>query len=388
MQHFAVCLFIAYGQSTQIFDASGPAHLALAESPCAITPNFTGHSDRAGDLPVILPGIVKSYVNKKLNELPGYTGHVTDIDISLYRGAYVIKGLLLKKKTDPPQYPFIVIQTADLSLEWGALFHGRLVGEVILNRAEVNILASEKMNEEPSKDSWTKTVRALMPMTINKLEITRGRLAYLDLGKKPVTDLHIDAMHLTALNLANVQKSSKKLPSQVSLTGESIGGGHLKVNMDVDVLKDIPDMDAGVTLTGTNLLSLNSFFEGNAKMDVERGRIDIFSKFTLTDGQMAGYVKPFISNLKVLDVKKDIKKKGGVLRVIKKAVVGLFAKAVTNPKTGKIATVIPIKGNVKDPKTSGWTAFVGILKNAFIQALHESLSNELKYRQQNVKGTS
>jgi hypothetical protein len=156
--------------------------------------------------------------------------------------------------------------------------------------------------------------------------------------------------------------------------------------MDVNVLKDIPDMAMAMSLKGANLLSLNTFFEGQAKMDVERGRIDVFSKFTLLNGQMNGYVKPFISNLKVLDAKKDIKKKGGVLRVIKKAVVGLFAKAVTNPKTKKIATVIPIKGNIKDPKTSGWTTFVGILKNAFIRALHESLSNELKFRQSGKTG--
>lgn len=331
---------------------------------------------------LFLPGIVKSYVNKKLNELEGYQGHVEDIDISLYRGAYVIKGLLLKKKTDPAAYPFLKIERADLSVEWRALFHGRLVGEVILDRPVVRILATEKLNEEPSKDSWTQTVKALMPMTINRLQVNRGKFAYLDLGKKPVTDLHIEEMQLTALNLANVQKSGKKLPSQVTLTGTSIGGGHLQVNMEVNALKDLPDMAAGISLKGTDLLSLNSFFEGNAKMDVERGQIDIFSKFTLLDGQMDGYVKPFISNLKVLDVKKDIKKKGGVLRVLKKAVVGLFAKAVTNPKTKKIATVIPIKGNVKDPKPSGWTAFVGILKNAFIQALHESLSSELKYREQ------
>lgn len=331
---------------------------------------------------LFLPGIVKSYVNKQLNELKGYTGHVEDIDISLYRGAYVIKGLNLKKKTDPPKYPFLKIDRADLSVEWRALFHGRLVGEVILGRPVIHILNSEKLNDEPSKDRWTKTVKALMPMTINRLQVNNGRFAYLDLSKNPVTDLHIENMELTAFNLANVEKTNKRLPSQVTLTGRSIGGGQLRVNMDVNALKDIPDMAAGISLKGTNLLSLNSFFEGNAKMDVERGRIDIFSKFTLTDGQMDGYVKPFISDLKVLDVKKDIKKKGGVLRVIKKAVVGLFAKAVTNPKTKKIATVIPIKGNIRDPKTSGWTAFAGILKNAFIQALHESLSSELKYRDQ------
>ncbi|WP_345100315.1 DUF748 domain-containing protein [Mucilaginibacter panaciglaebae] len=333
-----------------------------------------------------LPGIVRNYVNKKLNELPGYTGHVDDIDISLYRGAYVINGLLLKKKTDPSKYPFLVIRRADLSVEWRSLFHGRLVSEIILDRPVIHILATEEINKEPSKDSWTKTVKALMPITINRLQVNNGKFTYLDLSKQPVTDLHIDHMQLTALNLANVQKQAKRLPSHVLLTGTSIGGGHLKAEMDVNALKNIPDMAMGMSLTGTNLLSLNSFFEGNAKMDVERGQIDIFSKFTLMDGQMDGYVKPFIKDLKVLNVKKDIKKKGGVLRVIKKAVVGLFAKAVTNPKTKKIATVIPIHGNIKDPQTSGWTTFVGVLKNAFIRAFHESLSNELNFRKSESAG--
>jgi Trp operon repressor len=40
-----------------------------------------------------------------------------------------------------------------------------------------------------------------------------------------------------------------------------------------------------------------------------------------------------------------------------------------------------IKGNVKDPKTSGWTTFVGILKNAFVQAFHESLTNEIRFKE-------
>lgn len=331
---------------------------------------------------LFLPGIVRRYVNNKLNALPGYAGHVDDIDISLYRGAYVIKGLLLKKKTDPAKYPFIAIERADLSVEWRALFKGRLVGEVILGRPAVHILATEEISKEPSKESWTKTVKALMPMTINRLQVNNGKLAYVDLNKKPVTDLHIDHMQMTALNLANVQKVGKRLPSHVSLTGTSIGGGRLKADMDVNALKDIPDLDLGLSLTGTDLLSLNQFFEANAKMDVERGRIDIFSKFTLLDGEINGYVKPFISDLKVLDVKKDIKKKGGLLRVVKKAVVGLFAKAATNKKTKKIATVVPIKGNIKDPKTSGWATFVGVLRNAFVHAFHESLSNELKFRQQ------
>jgi hypothetical protein len=45
-----------------------------------------------------------------------------------------------------------------------------------------------------------------------------------------------------------------------------------------------------------------------------------------------------------------------------------------------MATVIPVEGNIKDPKTSGWQTFVGILRNAFVQASHESLSDERRER--------
>jgi hypothetical protein len=328
-----------------------------------------------------LPGMVKNYVNKKLNDLPGYTGHVEDIDIALIRGAYVIKGLELRKKTDPPKYPFLKIKRTDLSVEWKSLFKGKLVGEVVADDPAINILATEEINKEPSKDSWTKTVKALMPITINKLQFNNGRFAYLDFQKKPNVNLHIDAMQLTALNLANVQKTNDPLPSEVTLTGTSIGKGHLKSHMKVNPLKDIPDFDMGMELTGVNLLALNGFLEANVKFDIERGGLDVFSKIKLINGEVNGYVKPFVKNLKVLNVKKDIKKKGGILRVVKKAVVGLFAKVVQNPKTKKIATMVPIKGNIKDPKTSGWQAFVGFLKNAFVQAFKESITNEAKVQQ-------
>ena len=64
-------------------------------------------------LRLALPSLVKNYVNKQLNELPGYTGHVDDIDISLWRGAYAIDRLLLKKRADTGKYPFLQIAHCD-----------------------------------------------------------------------------------------------------------------------------------------------------------------------------------------------------------------------------------------------------------------------------------
>jgi hypothetical protein len=324
-----------------------------------------------------LPSIVKSYVNKKLNQLPGYTGHVDDIDIHLIRGAYAIEGLELRKKIDPPKYPFLQIQHIDLSVEWKYLFKGSLVGEVEMDRPVINILASTAdLSKEPSRASWTETVEALMPMTINRLVVRNGRFAYLDFSRKPDVNLYIDGMNLTALNLANVEAKGTPLPSSVALTGTSIGNGHLKANMKLNALKQIPDFNLNMQLTGTKLTSLNGFIKAYGKFDVERGGLDLYSELELNNGQLKGYAKPFFKNIKVLNWKKD-KKEGGILSAAKEAVIGLFVKVVENPKTKKVATKIPIKGNVNNPETSGWATFLGILKNAFIKAFQQGIEGSL-----------
>ncbi|PRD54675.1 DUF748 domain-containing protein [Sphingobacterium gobiense] len=177
---------------------------------------------------LMLPSIVKNYVNKELNDLPGYTGHVEDIDIHLLRGAYAIDGLVLKKRADTSSYPFLQINRTDLSIEWKQIIKGKLVGEVILDKPSIHILAeTADLSKEPSKEHWTETLKDLMPLTINRLEVTNGKFTYLDRSSSPPIDLHIDSMRLTALNLANVEDSSStKLPSTVSLSGTSVGQGH------------------------------------------------------------------------------------------------------------------------------------------------------------------
>jgi hypothetical protein len=328
-------------------------------------------------LRLFLPALVKNYVNKQLNELPGYTGHVEDIDIHLLRGAYAIDKLVLKKRGDTSKYPFLQVAHTDLSIEWKSIFKGKLVSEIIMDKPAVNILAeTADLSKEPSKAHWTETVKALMPITINRLQVNNGRFAYMDFGASPDVDLFIDSMQMTALNLANVEKVSSGLPSSVRLSGSSIGKGKLKADMKVNVLKETPDFNMNMQLTGVNMTSLNGFIKAHGKFDVERGTLNLYSELKMNGGQMDGYVKPFIKNLKVLNWKKD-KEEGGILQAAKEAVIGLLGKAVENPKKKAIATRIPISGNINDPKTSGWATFLGVLKNAFIKAFNQGIEGTL-----------
>jgi hypothetical protein len=46
---------------------------------------------------IILPYVVLHYANKTLTEMNGYYGHIDDIDLSLYRGGYIIHNIYLNK---------------------------------------------------------------------------------------------------------------------------------------------------------------------------------------------------------------------------------------------------------------------------------------------------
>ena len=153
---------------------------------------------------LFLPSIVKHYVNKSLNELPGYNGHVSDVDLHIYRGAYSIDNLVLTEEKGNPKYPFLLIPRTGLSVEWNALLKGKLVGEVTMDRPVLNVVEGPAPASEPTREHWTETVKDLMPITVNRFIVNNGRLAYLDFTESPDVKLHINNLQLTALNLANV----------------------------------------------------------------------------------------------------------------------------------------------------------------------------------------
>ena len=78
---------------------------------------------------LVLPYVVLHYANRTLATMKGYYGHVEDIDLSIYRGAYIVKNIYLNK-IDPiskKQTQFFKSRDIDLSIEWKALpwFHCR-----------------------------------------------------------------------------------------------------------------------------------------------------------------------------------------------------------------------------------------------------------------------
>src|SRR5690606_32655715 len=213
---------------------------------------------------------------------------------------------------------------------------------------------------------------------INRFEIVRGKISYLDFHADPKVDIAIDSLNAVALNLNNASDNPEKLPSNLKLTGTSVGGGQLLVEADMNILKEIPDFDANLEFTEVNLPALNDFIKAYGKFDIERGTFNLYSEIILNDGSFDGYVKPVMVDMKVLDLSEDAKDKDNVFQLVWEGIVELGSEIFENKKEDQVASRVPLQGEIGQVETDVWTTIFTVLRNAYVEALKREVDNTVK----------
>lgn len=326
---------------------------------------------------IMLPSLVTRYVNKVLADIPGYTGSISDVDMHLYRGAYKVHDLKLFKVNGNERIPFIDIPETDLSIQWDALFKGSIVGEIKFQNPKVNFIGGDEQEGQSGDDvDWTKPIKGLMPVRINKLEIVNGNIVFYDFSTDPKVDLQLDSLNLVATNLNNVENVGEDLPATVNATARTIGSGDLSLKMKINPLMKIPDLDLTMELENVTMPSLNDFFDAYANVDVERGTFNLYTEIVIQDAQLTGYVKPIAENVHLIDLEEDIKKP---LKAAWEAVVSAIGEVFENQPRTQIATQIPLEGDLTNVEASIWPTVWNIFRNAFFQAFTKNTNNSIDF---------
>ncbi len=326
---------------------------------------------------LLLPFIVLHYANKTLASIHGYYGHVSDIDIALIRGAYQLENLYINKvdTLTGQQTSFFHTEVIDLSVEWRALFHGSLVGELVFERPWLRFTKDRTDPATVQKD--TSDFRVLldkfMPLQINRFEINQGTIEYRDSTSNPVVNLDMTETYVLAQNLRSVYDKKEVLPATVNARSY-LYEGHLDLKMKLNPLADNPTYLLDAQLINTNLVKINDFLLAYGKFDVHKGRFSVYAEMAAEKGKFKGYVKPFIKDLQVVGPEDRDK---SFLMQLWEHIVGAAAVILKNKKTKELATKVPIEGNYNNPNVNALDAVVEVLRNAFIQALIPALDNEI-----------
>lgn len=325
---------------------------------------------------IFLPYIALHYANKSLASMDGYFGHIDDIDLAIYRGAYVIKDIYIDKvdSASQQQVPFISSQVIDLSVEWRSLFHGRIVGELEFTDP---VLIFTKDKAEPAaiqKDTndFRKVLNDFMPLKINRFQIINGKIQYIDSTSSPKVNIAMTNTQVLAENLSTVQDTAL-LPARVTASAD-VYKGKLELKMKLDPLADSPTFDMNAELQNTSLPELNDFLKAYAKFDVHAGTFGLYTEVASKDGKYKGYVKPIIKDL---DVVGEEDRHDSFFNKLYEAVIGAAGVILKNSEEKQVATKVPIEGEYGETTVGTWRAVIEVLRNAFVQALYPSIDHEI-----------
>lgn len=322
-------------------------------------------------LRMALPSLVERQINIGMDKLGEYHGHVDDVDLHLWRGAYAINDMVIEKSSGKIPVPLFKAPHIDLSVSWREIFHGVIVAEVIMEHPEINLVDGRGSADSQSGSGvdWREQLERLLPISLNSVRVHNGTVSFRNFTSNPPVDLKATDVQATILNLTNVRGDEDKRAAAFDARANLSGQAPLEAHARFDPFNTLDEFDFDVRVLKVELTRLNPFFQAYAKLDVASGHGDFVMELEVSEGQLKGYAKPLFQDVNILSWQQDVKEQhDNPLRLAWEWLAGAVIAIFKNQDTDQFATRFAISGNLKDPKIGKWDALAAILRNAFVKA--------------------
>ncbi|WP_434456191.1 DUF748 domain-containing protein [Stutzerimonas urumqiensis] len=329
-------------------------------------------------LRVALPGLVRDYLNEKMADMGDYSGHIDDVDISLWRGAYQLNGLTIEQVTDEAEIPFLKVPELDIAVSWASLFgDGALVAKLTLRSPELNFVDGEGEKDQTGEGvDWRDKLREMVPIRLETVRVIDGAVHFRNFTSEPPVNLYANQIDLTVHGLSNAGDAQAK--RSANLVGSALFLAHapLDVQAEFDPLVRMEDFHFMLRIADVQLTRLNDFARAYANFDFKSGTGDLVVEVDVVDSQLDGYIKPLLHHAEVFDWQQDVEQQDkGFWRNVWEGLVGAAESVLQNQPKDQVATRVELDGSLKDPEVSPFQMFVAILRNAFIEAFQPRFEN-------------
>ena len=327
-----------------------------------------------------LPHLVRNYLNDKLADMGEYRGHVDDVDLAWWRGAYQIDGVLIEKKNEQVQAPLFTAPTIDIGVSWRALWkHRALVGEVRLEQPELNFVDGKDAGDSQTGEGvdWRERLEELVPFTLNELRVIDGQLSFRNFESDPPVHIYANAINASLYNLTNTADGQGRVATFEG-NAKFLNHAPMEATASFDPYTNWEDFEVNLRLTGVELTKLNDFSNAYGKFDFAGGTGDLIMEVEANDSQLSGYIKPLLHQVEVFNFEQDVENEDkGFFRGIWEAVVGGGEEVLQNQSKDQFATRVELSGSTKNTEVSPFQAFIAILQNAFVEAFSARFERSL-----------
>ena len=332
-------------------------------------------------LHVALPGLVRDYLNRQMADMGDYRGHVEDVDLAWWRGAYRLEGLLIEKKDAQVQAPLFSAPQIDIAVGWRELWqHQAIVGEVSFLQPQLNFVDGGDDGESQTGDGvdWRDRLDALLPITLNEIHVIDGQVSFRNFSADPPVHVYASAVEATLYNLTNSADAQGERVATFEGTAKLFNQAPMEAQASFDPFSDWEDFEVNVRVTGVELTKLNDFSSAYGNFDFAAGTGDLVLEVEANDSQLQGYIKPLLRNVEVFNFRQDVEAEDkGFFRGIWEAVVGGGQEVLQNQRKDQFATRIELSGSTRSTDISPFQAFIEVLRNAFVEAFSARFERSL-----------
>lgn len=322
-------------------------------------------------LRIALPYWIADELNRRLDKMGDYHGHLESVDLSIYRGAYQIYDLKIEKSDGDVPVPLLIAPMIDLSVSWRDIFKGAFVAEVEFQNPQLNFVDGGNRGEGQAGGGvdWREQLEALLPIRMNEVRVVNGVIAFRNLNSDPPVDLRMTQVDLAIRNLTNVRDGKGRRDATLDGRALVLEDAPAEVHAGFDPLGKLDDFRLDMRVTDIKLTRLNSLTKAYANLDVARGHGDFVMELDADGRRLRGYAKPLLHDLDIFSWKQDVENgDGNPFQILWEAVTDGVTKLFRNHPEDQFATRIEIDGSLDAPGTSTWGIIKGILRNAFVEA--------------------
>lgn len=257
---------------------------------------------------IALPEIIKKQLNDFLADFSEvYAFHVADVDLSILRGAYRLEGVDGRLKKTPQE--FFKAEYIDISVSWRDIFRGHLrtdiLGQGIDFKGSQAFLQAIKEQTAASKKDAQELGNKVFPLRISRIDLRNSKATLEDMNGLP-EELRLRLTNIDG-RVSNVTATEKEPNSLVNLRATLQDSATSVIVGEIDQKQTPAEYLFSVEMKQLELATLNPFLQRRVPVSFDRGVGDVYAEIKGEKGNVYGYVKPFLKDVKMMGDQGDFK---------------------------------------------------------------------------------
>jgi len=322
-----------------------------------------------------------------LNNIEGIEGTIGDVDLSLFRGAYVVEDVKIRKTIGQQQEPLISIARVDISILWSALLRGHIVTEISLYQPSIYILdtpedQSKEYKAITDEQPWIELVDKAILFSIDRISLDQGKVTLRNFNDLIDQETFISDISGDITNITNSNDKNDNLFASALITAKLMDKSRITIEGTANPFSAKPTFDINAQMQKLSVKNIEGLIAFYTPFDMESGHIDGAIELLAKNGELSGYFKAGIHQLSVFSWRQDVVEDGdNPFQVLFEAAADLVGEVLENEDSKLIATRIPIQGTMDNTETSTLAAIGAVLQNAFLQTLDMEIENIVSFEQ-------